>query len=81
MELRIKNNRNKITRGAGKKEEYEIGDNIFKKVFLEDGVIFLKNQRKLTLCEWNEEINRFQGMALLERHPNPLKKSSRIMRK
>ncbi len=54
-------------------EEYRIGDDLFVKEYLADGhVRFWKNDWPLDLEAWNRELNRFQSMAIKDRHPNPL---------
>jgi len=51
--------------------EYRYGDEVFVKVIDGDSVRFSKDDRELTLEEWNREINRHQSMAVKETHPNP----------
>jgi len=67
-------------------EEYRIGADVFVKEYLTppsppgaggsaptgEYVRFRKNGRLLDLEAWNRELNRFQSMAVKERHPNPL---------
>ncbi|MEW6355575.1 MAG: class I SAM-dependent methyltransferase [Planctomycetota bacterium] len=52
--------------------EYRYGDEVFAKVITTEGVRFFKNDRELTLDEWNREINRHQPMSVKETHPNPI---------
>jgi 2-polyprenyl-3-methyl-5-hydroxy-6-metoxy-1,4-benzoquinol methylase len=54
-------------------EEYRIGDHVYAKEYSGDGgVRFTKDGVLLTLEAWNQELNRFQSMSVLEEHPNPL---------
>ncbi|MDH4137612.1 MAG: methyltransferase domain-containing protein [Anaerolineae bacterium] len=54
-------------------ERYPIGSDLFVKEYLTDGrVRFWKNGQLLDLEAWNRELNRFQSMAIKERHSNPL---------
>lgn len=54
-------------------ERYPIGSAVFVKEYLADGQVrFWKDDRLLSLREWNLELNRFQSMEIKERHPNPL---------
>jgi len=69
-----------------RREEYRIGADLFVKEYLPppsppgaggsaptgEYVRFWKNGRLLDLEAWNRELNRFQSMAIKERHPNPL---------
>jgi 2-polyprenyl-3-methyl-5-hydroxy-6-metoxy-1,4-benzoquinol methylase len=57
----------------GRTERYHIGSDQFVKEYLTDGnVCFWKNDQLLDLEAWNRELNRFQSMAIKERHSNPL---------
>jgi len=52
--------------------EYRYGETVFTKELTEDGgVRFFKDGAPLSLEEWNLEINKFQSMAVKEKHPNP----------
>jgi ubiquinone/menaquinone biosynthesis C-methylase UbiE len=53
--------------------QYKIGDDLFVKRFETNGsVSFYMNGQKLSLSEWNREVNLRQPMANLDGHPNPL---------
>lgn len=54
-------------------ERYHVGSDLFVKEYLADGCVrFWKNDQPLALEAWNRELNRFQSMAVKERHANPL---------
>lgn len=54
-------------------EQYHIGDHVYAKEHLGNGQVrFTKDGKPLTLAEWNQELNQFQSMSVLEEHPNPL---------
>ena len=55
-------------------DEYNIKGDIFQKHHLPNGsnVRYFKNQKELTIAEWNRELNIIQPMSLLENHPNPI---------
>lgn len=57
----------------GREERYMIGEDVFIKRYLVGGEVTLyKNQKKLSLADWNRELNLRQPMSNLENHPNPL---------
>jgi len=53
--------------------DYHYPGVVFTKIIGKDGrALLLINGKRVSLDEWNRQINRFQSMSIKERHPNPL---------
>lgn len=60
---------------------YRYGGETFVKEISPQGVAFFKDDRALSLEEWNREINRHQSMSVKETHPNPVIRLMERMRR